>query len=117
MVSKQRSFHKNNKLRPDRERILDEIGFAWTVDAYRNFKPDDKLWHQQYEKLVEFKRKTGHCIVPSKYKKDKSLGQWSVRSGIFIRRKNFGVIERNFWTKSGSPGNIIPLQPALLPMM
>jgi nitrate reductase assembly molybdenum cofactor insertion protein NarJ len=36
----------------------------------------DKKWNMQYEKLVEFKRKKGHCIVPYMYKEDKSLGQW-----------------------------------------
>jgi hypothetical protein len=31
---------------------------------------------QQCKKLVRFKRKTGHCIVPGKYEQDKYLGQW-----------------------------------------
>jgi hypothetical protein len=73
-VHRQRSFHNSKKLRPDRKRILDEIGFVWKAD--KNFKPDDKLWHQQYEKLVEFKRKSGHCMVPFKYEQDKPLGRW-----------------------------------------
>jgi hypothetical protein len=34
------------------------------------------LWHQQYEKLVEFKRKYGHCMVPRGDKEDASLGIW-----------------------------------------
>jgi nitrate reductase assembly molybdenum cofactor insertion protein NarJ len=73
-VNKQRCNNTNNKIRLDRKRLLDEIGFAWKADA--NFKPDDKSWHQQYEKLLEFKRKTGHYMVPQKYEQDKSLGQW-----------------------------------------
>jgi uncharacterized protein YbgA (DUF1722 family) len=60
----------------DRKRLLDEIGFVWKPGNDHLFKPDDKLWHEQYQKLVEFKRKTGHCIVPSKYEQDKSLGKW-----------------------------------------
>jgi uncharacterized protein YbgA (DUF1722 family) len=36
----------------------------------------DKLWNKQYEKLVEFKRKHFHCVVPCKYKEDASLGRW-----------------------------------------
>jgi hypothetical protein len=71
-VHTQRTWHKDNKLRPDRKRILDEIGFSWKPDG----KPDDKLWHQQHEKLLEFKRINGHCMVPSKYEQDKSLGTW-----------------------------------------
>jgi hypothetical protein len=37
----------------------------------------DKCWHQQYEKLVEFKRKNGDCVVPrSNYEGEKPLGRW-----------------------------------------
>jgi hypothetical protein len=75
-VSNQRQYHKKNKLRLDRKRVLDEIGFAWKADADRGFKPDDNHWHQQYEKLLEYKRKIGHCKVPRKYMDDKSLGVW-----------------------------------------
>jgi hypothetical protein len=81
-VHAQRSYHKHNKLRQDRKRSLDEIGFAWKVEDARNI--DDKLWNQQYEKLVAFQRKSGHCKVPSKYEQDKSLGNWVERQ----RRNN-----------------------------
>jgi hypothetical protein len=73
-VHRQRRYHNDNKLLPDRKRILDEIGFAWKVENSRNI--DDKLWNNQYEKLVEFKRKKGHCLVPTKYEQDSSLGTW-----------------------------------------
>jgi hypothetical protein len=36
----------------------------------------DKKWNFQCEKLVELKRKTGCCMVPTKHEQDKSLGQW-----------------------------------------
>jgi hypothetical protein len=75
-VTTQRSYHTNNKMRLDRKTILDEIGFAWKADDDRTFKPDDKLWHQQYVKLVEYKRVNGNCKVPNKYKQDTSLGRW-----------------------------------------
>jgi uncharacterized protein YbgA (DUF1722 family) len=74
-VGNQRNEHKNNKLRLDRKIILDEIGFAWKGEGvHHNY--DDKLWSQQHVKLVEFKRKYGHCMVPSKYEQDPSLGKW-----------------------------------------
>jgi hypothetical protein len=75
-VSTQRTLHKNNKkkFRPDRKRILDEIGFVWTVE--NTTSTNDKLWHLQHEKLVEFKRTNGHCLVPFKYQQDKALGNW-----------------------------------------
>jgi hypothetical protein len=75
-VSTQRSFHINNKIRLDRKKVLDEIGFVWKVEGNRNRDINDKVWHQQYEKLVEFKRKKGHCLVPRKYEQDRSLGHW-----------------------------------------
>jgi hypothetical protein len=60
----------------DRKKLLNKIGFAWKDDGALPFKPDVKLWHQQYEKLLEYKRKNGHCKVPNKYKDEKSLGLW-----------------------------------------
>jgi hypothetical protein len=36
----------------------------------------NKRWNKQYEKLVKFKRKRGHCIVPKRYPQDLSLGKW-----------------------------------------
>jgi uncharacterized protein YbgA (DUF1722 family) len=75
-VCRQQSFHKKNKLRLDRRKILDKIGFAWKADRATTFKPDNKHWHQQREKLVEFKRQNGHCVVPFNCQQDKSLGQW-----------------------------------------
>jgi uncharacterized protein YbgA (DUF1722 family) len=71
-VDKQRIHHKSNKIRQDRKRLLDEIGFVWKDDGASN----DKVWHQQHEKLLEFKRKNGHCMVPQRYERDKSLGIW-----------------------------------------
>jgi hypothetical protein len=66
-VTTQRESHSNNKLQLDRKVLLDEIGFAWNVN---------QTWHQQYEKLVEFKQKNGHCLVPNRYQEDWSLGKW-----------------------------------------
>jgi hypothetical protein len=87
-VKNQRAGHANNKILPEQKKILDGIGFAWKADvAQKAFKPDDKLWHQQYEKLVEFKRNTGHCMVPYKYERDKSVGEW-VRTQRKLHNKN-----------------------------
>jgi uncharacterized protein YukE len=77
-VMNQRARHANNKMRPDRKGLLDAIDFVWKADGAHAFKPDDKLWHQQYEKLVEYKRINGHCKVPCKYELDKSLGVWAM---------------------------------------
>jgi hypothetical protein len=73
-VTKQRKVHNNNTIRLDRKRILDQIGFAWKADAAHQF--NDKLWHQQYEQLVEYKRINSNLKVPKSNDKDKSLREW-----------------------------------------
>jgi hypothetical protein len=82
-VGRQRMLQNQNKLRLDRKRLLDDIGFAWKADSDTTFKPDDKLWHQQFETLVEFQRQNGHCVVPFNYQQDKSLGQWVSRQRTY----------------------------------
>ena len=71
-VIAQRSFHNNNKMRPDRKKQLDDIGFSWK--SYTQAR--DEQWNQQYEKLVHFREKNGHCMLPSRYQQDKALGRW-----------------------------------------
>jgi hypothetical protein len=67
-VSQQRHFYS---LPQDRRELLDELGFVWKGEGL------DTHWKQQYAKLVDFKRKNGHCIVPRRrYEQDKSLGLW-----------------------------------------
>jgi hypothetical protein len=71
-VNTQRRFHSKNKLRLNRKALLDELGFVWKARVANT----DKMWHQQYDKVVEFKQTNGHCLVPSKYEKDASLSKW-----------------------------------------
>jgi hypothetical protein len=68
-ASSQRTRHARGMMLSVRKDMLDEIGFVWKADG-------DKLWHQHYEKLVDFKRNNGHCMVPCRYEHDKSLGKW-----------------------------------------
>jgi hypothetical protein len=72
-ISKQRNKNNNNKMPPDRKKLLDELDFTWKSDSTNNFKPDDKLWHQHYKKLLEYKRINGNCKIRSKYQQDKFL--------------------------------------------
>ena len=47
----------------------------------------DKMWHLQYEKLVEFKQKNGHFLVPFRYEQDRPLGKWVIRQRIIHTKK------------------------------
>jgi hypothetical protein len=87
-VSHQRNYHKINRLRQDRKMWLDEIGFVWKRDGAHTMNQQDKLWYQQYAKIVEFKRKNGHCLVKKCYEQDKSLAHWvSTQRTIHINDK------------------------------
>ena len=77
---------------PYRTEFLPQFGFSWKVDlAVRQADSNSnsnsnstagcvsgeaKKWRTQYKKVIEFKRKNGHCIVPQRYQSDKSLGRW-----------------------------------------
>jgi len=37
---------------------------------------EDPVWEEQFESLCQFHEKTGHCIVPARYKENKQLGHW-----------------------------------------
>jgi hypothetical protein len=88
-VSKHRALYNNNTIRQDRKRILDAMGFFWnTQDESR-----ESLWNKQYEQLVKFKKQNGHCMVPGKYKENKSLGNW-VQTQRNYQKQNIIPIDR-----------------------
>jgi hypothetical protein len=81
-VDTQRTFHRKNTIRLDRKDLLNKLGFVWSVAK-------SAQWNKQYGKLVEFKRKNGHCLVPKKNKEDGlSLGIWvSNQRQLHIKNK------------------------------
>ena len=53
----------------ERKRRLDGIGFVWDWRDY--------LWEQYFAALLKFKRRKGHCCVPTFHKEgDLKLGYW-----------------------------------------
>jgi hypothetical protein len=36
----------------------------------------DERWEESFNRLLEFKRREGHCLVPFRYKHDRKLGKW-----------------------------------------
>lgn len=72
-VKEQRKKQKNNRLLDVRKQRLEEIDFCWRVQTKRhNVEP----WENVFERLCEYKKKHGNCLVPSNYKDDPKLGRW-----------------------------------------
>jgi N-dimethylarginine dimethylaminohydrolase len=88
-VSKQRTSYTNKVICRDRKDLLDALEFVWQDDrTAARVSGEDKKWNKQHEKLVEFKQKNGHCIVPQRCKEDKSLGKWVNTQRTFHTKKN-----------------------------
>ncbi len=51
------------KIPPSEINELNRIGFDWSTRKDK----DDKHWNEIYQRLLEFKRKHGHCMVPLTY--------------------------------------------------
>jgi hypothetical protein len=109
-VSTWRKCHDNNTIRLDRKERLEEIGFAWKDVC--GFKPDDKKWNKQHEKLLNFKQNKGPCEVSRTHEQDKSLGTWvstqrsaDVSNKLQLDRKRL-LDEIGFaWTAEGDDKN------------
>ena len=54
-VHTQRTMYRRNKLLEDRKEKLEDAGFVWDCNAMR----DDEAFHENYEKLLAFKKARG----------------------------------------------------------
>jgi hypothetical protein len=74
-VSVQRYF--KDVLPVERKRRLDAIGFVWDWRDY--------LWEQNFASLLKFKRRKGHCCVPTFHEEGNlKLGWW-----VATQRRNW----------------------------
>jgi hypothetical protein len=73
-VTVQRRTRLEGKMREDRQRMLQEIGFIWAVRTEY-----DAQWEQYFQELVSFHQKHGHCRVPGQYQK---LVSWIERQRL-----------------------------------
>lgn len=67
-VAMQRYRRKIGELSPAHIDRLDKLGFVWS--------PTDIGWDKMYAKLVVFKKRQGHCDVPSVWLEDPQLASW-----------------------------------------
>jgi intein-encoded DNA endonuclease-like protein len=67
-VNNQRQLKTKEKLDPDRQKQLEEIGFEWVASA---------SWDEMHALLQQFKKREGHCNVPRSHAEDEAnLGTW-----------------------------------------
>lgn len=66
----QRALKKSGKLHPERERLLNEIGFDWRADHNK------EEWETRFEQLKLYKQRFGDCCVPTQWKENPQLGAW-----------------------------------------
>jgi hypothetical protein len=67
-VKARREEWKTGSLRRDRQKRLKRLGFEL---KHRSFS-----WERAMEKLLAYKKRFGHCDVPSHWPKDRSLANW-----------------------------------------
>mmetsp|Transcript_5918 Transcript_5918/g.8368 ORF Transcript_5918/g.8368 Transcript_5918/m.8368 type:complete len:360 (+) Transcript_5918:98-1177(+) len=72
-VSKQRHYKSHGSLSTDRIKILEDLGFVWDATKF--------AWEEMFQRLEEYKKEKGDCLVPTHYKKDPKLGRW-----VYVQR-------------------------------
>ena len=89
-ISTQRKMFTKNRIRPDRKKLLDEIGFILKPLGGKGY---DEMWMDNFHELKEYRTKHGHCNVP----KSKKACSPSFRLGGWVTtqrtRKNKNKLE------------------------
>jgi hypothetical protein len=68
-----RSDDLKTPLTNDRIRLLNELGFAWTI---RSKASHDDSWTQKLNELKRYREAHGHCNVPARCVENPALGIW-----------------------------------------
>jgi len=68
-VQEQRRNKKQNVLPSEREDELEGLGFVWCVKRMAT-------WQVMFEKLKDYQKKHGDCLVPTRWPDDPQLGMW-----------------------------------------
>ena len=81
-VYTQRRFKKMEKIKPYRQKMLDDIGFEWVLVQHGA----KMSWEEWFDLFKEFKKREGHCNVPQLHKEDgNNLGIWVFHQRQFKR--------------------------------
>gem|GEM_PF-609834 len=80
-VRAQRDHYSKNKLMPERQRRLEEIGFAWKSDKLHFVGG----WEARFAEMVAFKEKHGHLRITKKSQLSPGLMHWRDNQRIRFR--------------------------------
>jgi hypothetical protein len=84
-VKRQRSLKQKGLLSQARWRRLKPLGLA-----LREPGSLDPRWERSFQRLMEFRRRFGHCHVPAEWAEDFKMGQWVVK---MRRLKKAGILD------------------------
>jgi hypothetical protein len=74
-VSRQRRLKQQGQLSRDRRRKLEAAGFDWRSPSVAK-----QRWERCFARLLEFRRRFGHCHVPAEWKENITIGRWVVKT-------------------------------------
>ncbi|KAL3913456.1 MAG: hypothetical protein SGILL_006484 [Bacillariaceae sp.] len=70
---KRNQMGENSPLTPEREALLEGMGFVWDM---RNPQSQAYDWDAQFRALKAYQKKNGHCNVPLRADRTNALGRW-----------------------------------------
>jgi hypothetical protein len=80
-VSRQRKLKRYGRLKKDRQRRLQALGFGWKSAATANLR-----WERCFQRLLEFYRRFGNSHVPAEWAENRAMASWVVKTRM-LRRK------------------------------
>jgi hypothetical protein len=89
---------------PERMKCLESIGLVDDITTVNEKKDVKEIWHDMYNRLLEFKKKHGHLKVPQKYNENPELGRW-----VMNRRRDYREYKRTYGQK-GDPEQMMSLE-------
>eukprot|EP00526_Cylindrotheca_closterium_P029280 CAMPEP_0113620114 /NCGR_PEP_ID=MMETSP0017_2-20120614/10236_1 /TAXON_ID=2856 /ORGANISM="Cylindrotheca closterium" /LENGTH=178 /DNA_ID=CAMNT_0000529745 /DNA_START=634 /DNA_END=1167 /DNA_ORIENTATION=+ /assembly_acc=CAM_ASM_000147 len=66
---------------------LEALGFEWGVPVLQSL-PNEDVWQERLNELLEYKEANGDCRVPAEYEKNKKLGKWVKLMRRYYKEQN-----------------------------
>jgi hypothetical protein len=93
-VARQRTEHHTGFMPPEREALLNKIGFQWRIYKEREILRKLKLglvgpmsiWEERHVQLKSYQQVHGHCNVPQRCTETPGLGIWVARQRTRYRK-------------------------------